>query len=326
MKSSTAKLTYLWTQRVCTILFVGITFASVAGAQQFTAGEKGAVKGKIVARYGARVEVQATKGGTLALVLITDDTKILRTKSKVVFRRHEDIDVTAMVPGLTIHAEGVGNASGQLEASKITFSPDEFAIQVAEEQQIISDRSVSAEAQSTADQGVTAAGAAQAAAEQAQTTAEKAGSTAQVAGSLALMDAVAAEMLNQRVSDLDDYRTVAEAIIFYAPGKYTLDGADRAALDKLAALALSTDGYLIEIAGYASKTGTTAFNQQLSEDRAAAVAQYLLSERNIPLRRIVVPAGYGSTHPDAPNDDPQGRALDQRVDVTLIVNKGLGGI
>lgn len=54
----------------------------------------------------------------------TPFTRILRTKSKVVFRRHEDMDVTAMVPGLTINAEGVGNASGQLEANKITFSPD----------------------------------------------------------------------------------------------------------------------------------------------------------------------------------------------------------
>jgi outer membrane protein OmpA-like peptidoglycan-associated protein len=65
--------------------------------------------------------------------------------------------------------------------------------------------------------------------------------------------------------------------------------------------------------------------QRLSEDRAAAVAQDLRSEQNIPLRRIVVPAGFGATHPDAPNGDPQGRALDQRVDVKLIVNKGLGG-
>jgi outer membrane protein OmpA-like peptidoglycan-associated protein len=326
MKSSRAKLTYVWAQTVCAILLSGITFVSVAGAQQFTAGEKGTVKGKIVARYGAQVEVQDTKTGSLAMLLITDDTKILRTKSKVVFRRHEDMDVTAMVPGLTINAEGVGNVSGQLEARKITFSPDAFAIQVAEEQQIMANRSASAQAQSTANQGVTAAGAAQSFADQAQTAADQAGSTAQVAGSLALMDAVAAEMLNQRVSDLDDYRTVAEAVIFYAPGKCILDDAAKADLDELAALALSTNGYLIEIAGYASKTGTAAFNQQLSEDRAAAVAQYLRSEGDIPLRRIVAPAGYGSDHPDAPKGDPQGRALDQRVDVKLIVNKGLGGM
>jgi hypothetical protein len=55
------------------------------------------------------------------------------------------------------------------------------------------------------------------------------------------------------------------------------------------------------------------------------IIRHLAASENIPLRLVVVPAGYGSTHPDAPNDDPHGRALDQRVDVKLIVNKGLGG-
>ncbi len=45
------------------------------------------------------------------------------------------MDVTAMLPGLTISAEGVGS-KGQLDANKITFNPDSFAVEVAEEQQI----------------------------------------------------------------------------------------------------------------------------------------------------------------------------------------------
>jgi hypothetical protein len=44
------------------------------------------------------------------------------------------MDVTALVPGLNIEAEGVGNSVGQLDAQKISFSPDDFAIEVAEEQ------------------------------------------------------------------------------------------------------------------------------------------------------------------------------------------------
>jgi F0F1-type ATP synthase delta subunit len=66
VKSSRGKLTNVWAHRVCAILLAGITFASVASAQQLTAGEKGRVKGKIVARYGARVEVEETKTGSLA--------------------------------------------------------------------------------------------------------------------------------------------------------------------------------------------------------------------------------------------------------------------
>jgi outer membrane protein OmpA-like peptidoglycan-associated protein len=326
MKSFSFNFTRMYAPRVSAILLAGMVLASIGYAQQFTAGEKGKVKGEIRSRSGDRVKVQDTKTGSLVVVAITDDTKILRDKSKIAFHRHEDMDVTAMVPGLTINAEGVGNASGGLDASKITFSPDAFAIEVAQEQQIMDNKAAASKAQSTANQGVSAAGAAQSSANQAQTSANQAGATAQAAGTVAVMNAAAVHKVNQRVSDLDDYKTVAEAAIYYPSGKYALDDAAKADLDKLAALALSTDGYMIEIAGYASKTGTQEINQQLSEDRAGAAAQYLRDTGNIPMRRIVAPAGYGSTHPDATNQDPQGRELNRRVDVKLIVNKGLEGM
>jgi outer membrane protein OmpA-like peptidoglycan-associated protein len=41
------------------------------------------------------------------------------------------------------------------------------------------------------------------------------------------------------------------------------------------------------------------------------------------MRRILAPAGYGASHPDAPNTDSMGRELNRRVDVTILVNKGL---
>jgi len=326
MKSSSFNFTRVWAQGTCAILLAGMALVSVGNAQQFTAGEKGKVKGEIISRKGDQLKVQDTKTGSLEVVAITDDTKLLRNKGTVVFRRHEDMDVTAMVPGLTISAEGVGNATGGLDADKITFSPDEFAIEVAQEQQIMANRSAADNAQSTANQGVAAAGTAQTSANQAQASANQAGTTAQVAGTIAVMNTAAVQMVNKRVSDLDDYKTVAEAVVYYPSGESTLDDPAKADLDQLAALATSTDGYMVEIAGYASKTGTKTFNQQLSEDRAAAVANYLRNKGNIPLRRIVAPAGYGSTHPDATNDDAQGRALDRRVDVKLIVNKGLQGM
>jgi outer membrane protein OmpA-like peptidoglycan-associated protein len=312
-------------QRVCAVLLAVIALASASYAQTFTAGQKGKVKGVIKSRSGDLVKVQDDKTGSLAVVKITDDTKVLRDKHRIVFHRHEDMDVTAMVPGLTISVEGVGNADSQLEASKITFSPDAFAIEVAQQQEIMANKSAASNAQSTANQGVTAAGDAQSSANQAQTSANQAGSMAQAAGGLAVMNAADIQTVNKRVSDLDDYKTVAEAVVYYPTGQSTLDDAAKADLDKLAALALSTDGYLIEVAGYASKTGTKSANQQLSEDRAAAVANYLRNKGNIPLRRILAPAGFGSTHPDATNSDPQGRSLDRRVDVKLIVNKGLQG-
>jgi outer membrane protein OmpA-like peptidoglycan-associated protein len=322
MKSTSGCFTRVAAERACAALLAVVALASVGFAQTFTSGEKGKVKGTILSRKGDLVKVQDEKTGSSAIVKITDDTTILRDKSKVSFRRHEDMDVTAMVPGLTISAEGVGNADNQLEAKKITFSPDVFAIEVAQQQQINANKAAAAGAQSTANQGVTAAGTAQSSANQAQTTADQAGQVATAAGSIAMMNAGAVEMVNKRVSDLDSYQTVAEAAIFYPSGKYTLDDAAKADLDKLAQLATSADGYLIEIAGYASKTGTKESNQQLSEDRASAVANYLRNQDNIPMRRIVAPAGYGATHPDAENTDPQGRELNRRVDVKLLVNNG----
>ena len=153
----------------------------------------------------------------MAVVKITDDTKNLRDKSRVSFHRQEDMDVTAMVPGLTIKVEGVGNANNQLEASKITFSPDAFAIEVAQEQQIMANKSAAGNAQSTANQGVKAAGYAQSSADQAQTTADAAGTVATAAGAAAVINAADVQMVNKRVSDLDDYKTVAEAVITIPP-------------------------------------------------------------------------------------------------------------
>jgi outer membrane protein OmpA-like peptidoglycan-associated protein len=325
MKSPSGSFRPVGTQRVCVVLLTVITLASSAFAQTFSSGDKAKVQGTITSRKGDLIKIQDAKTGSPALIKITDDTKIIRDKSKIAFKRHEDMDVTAMVPGLTIKVEGVGNADNQLEASKITFSPDAFAIEVAQQQEINANKSAAAGAQTTANQGVAAAGAAQSSANQAQTTADAAGTVATAAGTLAMSNAGAVEMVNKRVSDLDDYQTVAEAVIYYPTGKYALDDAAKADLDKLVALTSSTDGYLIEIAGYASKTGTKEVNQQLSEDRASAVANYLRNKGNIPMRRIVAPAGYGSTHPDAENTDPQGRELNRRVDVKLIVNKGLQG-
>ena len=308
---------------ICIVLLGGIMYAGMPGAQQITADQKSKVSGTIVARSGDLVKVKDKKTGQVVIVSISDNTKIERKKGKVEFFRHQDMDVTAMVPGLTIEAEGVGNAKGQLAASKITFIPDEFAVEVAEEQQIMANKAAAAKAQTTANQGVAAADQAQSSANQAQASANQAGQAATAAGDVAVMDAAAIQMVNKRVSDMDDYKTVAEAGIYFPSDKAALDAAAKADLDIVVAATKGVDGYLIEIAGYASSTGTKQLNQKLSEERAAAVAQYLREKGNVPMRRIVAPAGYGATHPAATNTDSQGRALNRRVDVKVLVNKGL---
>jgi outer membrane protein OmpA-like peptidoglycan-associated protein len=314
---------------VCLVLLGNLGYASPTNAGQITEDKKSAVKGTIKSRSGELINVKDSKTGTVVVVSLSESTKIIRKKGAFKFRGSA-MDVTAMVPGLGIEAEGVGNAKGQLAASKVTFSPDDFAIEVAEEQQIMANKAAAANAQSTANQGQaeaqgaqTSANNAQSSANQAQTSANQAQTSANQAGALGVMDAAAIGTVNKRVSDLGDYNIVAEAGIYYGSDKSALDDAAKADLSKLADVALSTDGYLIEIAGYASSTGTKEQNLKLSDARAAAVTHYLLEVKNVPMRRIVVPAGYGAMHPASTNTDAQGRAENRRVDVKVLVNKGL---
>ena len=320
MRLLTSKTSRLLCLPALLLLLATIAHAATP-TRKFDAGKKAKVTGTIVSRSGDLVVVNIKKESTSAIVNITDNTKIEREKS---FRlRKAEQDVTAMLPGLTITAEGVGNSKGQLDAGKITFNPDTFAIEEAEEQQIEANKAAAANAQTTANQGVSAAGAAQTSANKAQSTANQAGQMAAAAGTGAAMDAEAISLVNKRVSDIGDYTTVVEAALFFDPDQSTLSDSDKKALDKLAKDAMSTQNYMIEIAGYASSTGTKALNQKLSDERASAVAQYLRNSANVPMRRILAPAGYGATHAAASNSDPEGRDINRRVDVKVLVNKGL---
>jgi outer membrane protein OmpA-like peptidoglycan-associated protein len=314
-------------QVACTVLLASLSQASMSG-QQFTAGKKAKVTGTIVSRSGDLIKITVKKKGNPAVVTLTDDTKFDRERA---FRlRPASMDASAMLPGLTITVDGVGNAQGYLDAKTIKFDPNVFDIEMAEEQQIRANKSAAGEAQTTADQGVTAAGAAQSSANQAQSSANQAQGTADAAGQVAtaaaagtVINASEVAQVNQRVSDLGEYTTVGEAAVFFDTGQSVLSADDKAALSKLASDAMATQNYMIEITGYASSTGTKSVNQQLSDARAAAVADYLRNQANVPMRRVLAPAGYGATHAAATNTDAQGRDINQRVDVKVIVNKGL---
>jgi outer membrane protein OmpA-like peptidoglycan-associated protein len=301
-------------------------------ARQIPSGEKAKVTGTILSRKGDLVLVWDKKSGNLVFVNLYEDTTIERKKGHFVFVRHPHMDVTAMVPGLTIEAEGVGNSKGELDARKIAFRPDVFQIAIAAEQQIISNQAAAERAQSTADSGLdsarlaqSAANQAQSAADRAQDRADQASVDAQAAGDLGVLDAAAVQMINKRVSELDDYQTIAETSVYFDNDKAALDDDARQRLDQIADIAASLDGYMIEITGYASSPGTLKLNQKLSEERAAAVAQFLREEKNVPMRRILAPAGYGATRLFASSDDPEDRPLDRRVDIKVLANKALGG-
>jgi len=318
-------------QFVCASL---IAFASgivhAEPSRQIPSGEKAKVTGTILSRHGDLVMVREKKSGERVLVNLFEDTKIERRKGQWEFFRHPRMDVTAMVPGLSIEAEGVGNSKGELDASRIAFKPDVFAIEIAAEQQITANREATERAQSTASRGLNTATAAESAAKQAQSTADEAhdvanqaSADAQTAADIGVLDATALQIINKRVSALDDYETVAETSIYFANDTDALDEAARKQLDQLADIATALDGYMIEIAGYASSPGSRKLNQKLSEERAAAVAQYLRETKDVPMRRILAPAGYGATHLFASSADPQDRGIDRRVDIKVLMNKAL---
>jgi flagellar motor protein MotB len=53
------------------------------------------------------------------------------------------------------------------------------------------------------------------------------------------------------------------------------------------------------------------------------VIRYLVENHSIPLRRIITPYGFGETNPIAENTSRDGRAQNRRVEVKLLVNKGI---
>jgi OOP family OmpA-OmpF porin len=98
---------------------------------------------------------------------------------------------------------------------------------------------------------------------------------------------------------------------------------DKAELDKCAEQAKGEKGYVIEVAGFASSDGDEALNRRLSQRRADAVIQYLAYNYSIPLRRFVMPMGYGEKQPVADNHTRAGRKENRRVEVTILVSKGI---
>src|SRR6202167_1297641 len=177
------------------LLLAALAFAASHETRQLAAGEKEKVTGAILSRDGHLIRILDKKSNDYVVVNIIDDTKIERKQHRVVFFRHTDMDVTAMVPGLTIHAEGVGNSKGQLDAAKIVFTPDSFAVEVAQEQQVLENKTAVQNAQSTADLGFSAASLAQASAAQAQDSANQASLHAQAADELANEDAAGGGLL-----------------------------------------------------------------------------------------------------------------------------------
>ena len=87
-------------------------------------------------------------------------------------------------------------------------------------------------------------------------------------------------------------------------------------LDSVALVLEEFDKTIIVVAGYTDSQGPDAYNQRLSEQRASSVASYLKGKKITPARFDVV--GFGEKNPIADNTTAEGRALNRRVELTLL--------
>lgn len=88
--------------------------------------------------------------------------------------------------------------------------------------------------------------------------------------------------------------------------------------DTLSSLAQNIRKYpdtILDVEGHTDSTGTERYNQQLSERRAATVADYLI-DQGVPASSITV-WGFGETRPRNSNDTPAGQQLNRRVEIRI---------
>jgi len=106
------------------------------------------------------------------------------------------------------------------------------------------------------------------------------------------------------------------AEILFDTGKFELRPAAADALQKLATLIKANATLPVLIEGHTDSVGQPQANQLLSENRAKAVMEWLISNGGISAARIST-KGFGQTVPVAPNDTPDGRQKNRRVEVRL---------
>ena len=226
-------------------------------------------------------------------VLLTDDTSI-KTYGGF-FRGGKKYAVTDILRGLIVEVEGRGNNQGQLVAEKIRFNESDMRAAITTDTRV---NPVEENQQ-------------------------------RIAGQIDELTTIAAEarteatQANERISALDDYDVQDTVIVNFRVNSAELSPEARYQLDTLAAKALNAKGYVIEVAGHTDSTGGAAKNFQLSQQRAESVVQYLAVNHKIPLRRFITPMGYGKTDFVADNTTAAGRAQNRRVEVKVLVNRGM---
>ena len=277
-------------------------------------------KGVITLRSGNTLTVETDDDAAIT-VTVTADTKVQHPVG--LGARKKEVGQEVLIPGLKLKFEGTGDQN-QVTAETITFDRDDLSLAKV----IQAGLNPTAQQQSKNMETYQAnkeATDAEIAANQAANQAAIAAAKQDIAANQASIDEVA-QSTQKRFSELGDFVVKGEHTVYFATGDYSLAGADRNALADLAKNALAYQkGFVIQVAGFADSVGTASSNQVLSKERAQAVVAYLLQECSIPVGRIVAPGAMGETNPAASNETRSGRSENRRVEVKLLVNKGIVG-
>lgn len=122
------------------------------------------------------------------------------------------------------------------------------------------------------------------------------------------------------VREGDNLRLIMPANITFATGQAYITSGFYNTLDDIAGVLNKYEKTLLSIEGHTDSQGTAQFNQNLSEQRAGSVKQYL-ANKNISSSRLKT-IGYGESRAIADNMTANGRALNRRVEIQIIPNQG----
>jgi outer membrane protein OmpA-like peptidoglycan-associated protein len=102
--------------------------------------------------------------------------------------------------------------------------------------------------------------------------------------------------------------------IYFNTGSARLLEESQPALRAISQVVVQSKEPVLTIEGHTDNVGTAEFNQALSEKRAAAVREALVSQFGVPPGRLVT-KGFGFTHPLETNATVEGRARNRRVEL-----------
>ena len=281
---------------VTALLLIGFTLLSTP----VTAQTK--VEGMIQARNGDTMIMQTSDSPKL-VVLLTDSTDVGQVQG-VLKARKKEMSMAALIPGLAVKVEGTYNDKNELVAKSVSFKGNDLERAQAIDAGMHETKAQVQQSKEELEK------------QQAQLTEQQ----AKIAANKAATDEAVA-----RFGQLDDYYIFDETTVYFGNGKVNVDPKYTSELLALTEKAKSIEGYMIEVRGYASATGSTAMNQKLSEDRANNVTNILLQQGHIPLTRMLAPGAMGESEQVGDEKTTEGEAENRRVVVRVLQNKAIAG-